>query len=176
MRRAGSDLKDFKSRGDYTEVCVYVCAESLMEELMHTYSCPLQGLLQPLPEFSPALELSVIQATKPCSAHYACGSQLLSAACGISTWQVQTSMLRWQGLGILWAIVSSLHKTVCVYIYIFFFLPHSQHCLLAFCQFAVCLCSWCYRLWSSVYCLSMSLSLDVFWDVSAWKIQHKYRT
>lgn len=113
--------------------------------------------------------LSVIQATKPCSAHSTCGSQLLTTACGIGTWQVQTSMLRWQGLGILWEIVSSLCKTV-------FLSAHTQCFLLAFYQFVFWLHSSCYIFWSSVYCLCMSWSLDVFWDVSAWKIQHKYRT
>lgn len=147
MRRAGRDLK---SRRDYTgtihEICTCRCvrAESLTEELMNTYSCPLQGLLQPLPVFSPAWWLSVIQATKPCSPHSTCGSQLLSAACEIGTWQVQTSMLRWQGLGILWEIVSSLCKTV-------FLFAHTQHCFLAFCQFVFWLYSLCFTDFGLVY-------------------------
>jgi len=43
MRRAGSDLKDLKSRRDYTGtilryLCMCVCSESLMVELMNTHS------------------------------------------------------------------------------------------------------------------------------------------
>lgn len=139
-----------------------VCAESLMEKLVNAYSRPPQGLL---PESSLALGLSVTPATKPCSAHLASGSQLLSAACGIGTWEVQTSMLRWQGLGILWDYILVMKNYISFCMYPTLFLNFLSVCFRLYLS--------CYKFCSGVYCLRIRLSLDIFWDASAWNTQHK---
>lgn len=178
MRRAGSDLKGFKSRGGYTEVCVcmYVLSHwrrssctptpaHFRDCFSHCQSSPQPWGCQSFKAPNPAL-LTVLVVHSCSAQHVESVPDKCKHPCSDGR--------AWGYYGRLYPHYIKLY--ILIFIFFIFFFSHSQHCLLAFSQFAVWLCSWCCRFWSSVYCLCMSLSLDVFWDVSAWKIQHKYRT